>query len=50
MLRRLDLQRDPFATRAFVHVAVCFDKLGKREDPSLERQQHAVGGHLVDVT
>ncbi|MNH40208.1 hypothetical protein D3C76_789190 [compost metagenome] len=34
---RFDLQGNPFATWAFVHVAVCFDKLGKREDPGLER-------------
>ena len=49
-LCRFNLEGDPFAAWAFVHVAVCFYKLGKREDPSLERQQHAVGGHLVDVT
>lgn len=34
---QFDLQRNPLATRTFIHVAVRLDKLVEREDPGLER-------------
>ncbi len=37
-LRGFDLEGDPFAARAFVHVAVCFNELTEREDPRFEWQ------------
>lgn len=44
-----DLKGNTFTARAFAHVAVSLDKLGEREDPSLEWQQHTVGGQLIDI-
>src|SRR5690349_8844974 len=44
-----DLKGNALTARALAHVAVGLDELGEREHPSLEWQQYAVGGQLIDV-
>lgn len=44
-----NLQRHPFAARAFVHVSVRFDELTEWKYRSLQWDKHPVGCQLVDI-